>query len=362
MTRSNLRSSFLAASVCIVGLAAAGCGGSGGGNTSSSGASSSSGGGGATPKAVSNVPPEPDAVAFPKIVPGSGKGTKIGYISLDESVPFVHLVSNDIKKVAKQTGAQLVFCDAQQDGQKALACARTFKTQGVQGYLNFQSDAKSAAGVCAAGPKVPVIAIDIEQPPCQVSFVGANNAYAGYLGGRAMGQYFKSKFKCSYDAYISMEGPESGAVNDERMGGFRKGFSEICGPIHDLKKEAGDRIDSARQVFTDVLTSLPGQHHLIVVSINDDGIEGALAAAKTANRTSDLYVAGTGADPSAWCQIKNNPQWVADPAFFPERYGEIAVPYLIKAIKGQKIPKHLFVPHRLINSANIDKTYHVTGC
>lgn len=355
MPHLNLRMA-MAVIASVAGLLIAGCG-------SSSGGSGSSAAGSSTPaSAPTAVPPEQNAVAFPKIVPGSGKGIKIGYISLDESVPFVHLVSQDIIKVAKQVGAQLVFCDAHQDGQQALACARNFKTQGVQGYLNFQSDAKSAAGVCAAGPQVPVIAIDIEQQPCQKSFMGANNSYAGYLGGRAMGQYFKTKFNCKYDAFISMEGPESGAVNDERMGGFRQGFTQICGAIHDLKKEAGDRIDSARQVFTDVLTSLPGQHHLIVVSINDDGIEGALAAAKTANRTNDLYVAGTGADPSAWCAIKNNPHWVADPAFFPERYGEIGVPYLIKLIKGQKVPAHLYVKHTLINGANISNVYHVTGC
>lgn len=350
------------AALCVGAAFLPGCGSdSGGGGAASSGSSGSSAKAD-TASTKSAVPPEPDAVAFPKIVPGSGKGIKIGYISLGESVPFVRLVSNDIKAVAKKTGAQLVFCDSQQDGQTALDCARNFKTQGVQGYLNFQPDAQAAAGICAAGPQVPVIAVDIEQPPCQKAFMGANNEYAGYLGGRAMGEYFKSKFNCQYDAFVSLEQPEAGAVNTARMGGFRKGFTEICGAIKNLRKENAYRIDMARQVFTDVLTALPGQHRLIVVAINDDGIEGALAAAKTANRTKDLFVSGTGVDPSAWCEIKNNPQWVADPAFFPERYGEIGVPYLIKLIKGQKTPSNLFVPHKLITGQNIDQYYDLSKC
>jgi ribose transport system substrate-binding protein len=106
------------------------------------------------------------------------------------------------------------------------------------------------------------------------------------------------------------------------------------------------------------LTTLPGAHHIVVAGINDDAIEGALAAAKTAGRTSDLYVSGQGADPSSWCQIKSDPQWVGDTAYFPERYGQIGVPYLIDAIKGKAIPKLLLVPHEIINAGNIDSVYH----
>ena len=88
--------------------------------------------------ATSLAAPPHHPVKFRGATPGSGKGLKIGYISLGEQVPFVVLVSNSIKKQAKIAGAQLVFCDSALDAAKALDCAKTFKTQGVQGYLNFQ--------------------------------------------------------------------------------------------------------------------------------------------------------------------------------------------------------------------------------
>jgi ribose transport system substrate-binding protein len=168
----------------------------------------------------------------------------------------------------------------------------------------------------------------------------------------------KQKFNCQYDAYVSMEEPDAGAVNTARMGGYRNGFSSVCGPVKNLKTENAFRIDQARTTFTDVLTTLPGAHKIIVAGINDDAIEGALAAAKTAGRTNDLYVSGQGADPSAWCAIKSNSQWVGDTAYFPERYGEIGVPYLLQAIKGESIPKKLLVPHQILSAVNIDDTYH----
>lgn len=325
-------------------------------------------GGGTSPSAPTSVNPtagptgtpkgESNAVQFQQAAPGSGKGLKLGYIALDDSVPFSKLVTNSVEQQAKRAGAKLIYCDSKGDGATALACARNFKVQGVQGYLNFQSDAKSADAICAAGPKGPVIAIDIQQGNCQTAFMGANNEFAGELAGKALGTYMKQHFNCQYDAYVSMEEPDAGQVNTERMGGYRKGFQSVCGAIHDLKKENAFRIDQAHTTFADVLTTLPGKHRIVVAGINDDAIEGALAAAKTAGRTNDLYVSGQGADPSSWCDIKADPQWVGDTAYFPERYGQIGIPYLIKAVKGQSIPKLLLVPHEIVNASNIDSIYH----
>lgn len=317
-----------------------------------------SGASGAAASVPTNTSVEQDAVRFRQATPGSGKGIKIGLIALDDSVPFSKLVSDGIRKQAALAGAELVYCDSRGDGATALACAKNFKVQGVRGYLNFQSDAKSADAICAAGPAGPVIAIDIEQGSCQTAFMGANNSYAGYLAGKALGTYMKQHFNCDYDAYVSMEEPDAGAVNTARMGGYRDGFTSVCGKIKNLKTENAFRIDQARTTFTDVLTTLPGAHRIVVAGINDDSIEGALAAAKTAGRTNDLYVSGQGADPSAWCEIKSNPQWVGDTGYFPERYGEIGVPYLLDAIAGKSIPKNLLVPHEIINAATIDDVYH----
>ncbi len=305
----------------------------------------------------------PGTVAFRDAVPGSGDGLKLGFIALgDSQVPFSKLVTDSMKAEAKGAGADLIVCDSALDGAKALACAQSFKTQGVQAYLNFQVDAKVSSAICAQGPQVPVIAVDIEQQPCQIAFMGASNDRAGYLAGKAVGDYAKAKFDCKYDAYVSMEQPAAGAVNDARMGGYRKGFSEVCGEITNARVvDGGGALDGARTKFADVLTSLPGAKKIIVVGINDDSILGAVAAAKTANRGDSIFVSGQGADPSSWCEIKNNPNWVADTAYFPEKYGKIGVPYLIDAAKGKTIPKELLVPHQVLDSKNITDFYPTAG-
>ena len=69
-----------------------------------------------------------------------------------------------------------------------------------------------------------------------------------------------------------------------------------------------------------------------------------------------------GADPTSWCEIKNNPNWAGDVAYFPERYGEVGIPYLIKAARGIAIPAKLQLDHVWIDKDNIGKYYPKAKC
>jgi ribose transport system substrate-binding protein len=312
----------------------------------------------ATATAAAASPFVPSAPA----VPGSGKGIKIGYLSNDEAVPIVHVISLGIEAQAKRAGVNLVFCNGAGSDATALQCAKTFKTENVQGIINFQHDTAAAPSICAAGPKVPVFAVDIPQPPCQTNFMGVDNTVGGEIAGEQLGKYFKAHFACKYDAWVSLEEPEIGAPNTERMGGYRIGFAKYCGAVHNLTKIGFDA--SAAMGETDManaLTSLPSAKRIIVTSIDDEGIEGAFAAAKTAGRSNQLYAASLGmADTVARCGLKTNPNWITSTAIFPEKYGWVGIPYMIKAIKGQKIAKNLYVPLVAVTGKTIGNYYKLS--
>ena len=286
---------------------------------------------------------------------------KVGYISLGDFVPFVKLVSDNIKEEAEKAGVELLFCDSEAVTDKALECAQVFNVQDVDGVLNFQVDQGSSDRICAALPEgVPVIAIDIVQHPCQLSFMGANNFTAGRLGGSAMGAYFKENFDCDYTAYISLESTAAYEANLGRMNGYRAGFQEHCPIINERVLDA-DRTDPALEKMSDLLPALPGER-IAVVAINEDGILGALGAARTLGREGDLYYSGQGTDPSIWCEIANNPNYIASVAYFPERYGTILIPAIIDAIEGTTIAGELFTPHVTITRDNLSEYYDASGC
>ena len=185
-------------------------------------------------------------VDFEETEPGSGEGLKLGYISLGDSVPFVKLVSDSIKREAETAGAELVVCDSQVDGQKALDCARNFKTQGVQAYLNFQVDQTLAGAICEAGPQVPVIAIDIVQEPCQVSFMGAANEYAGNIAGEAIGKYAKDTWNCDVRR-LRVAGVRRGRRRQPAAHGrHARGFTKYCEIKNERVLDDADRTDKAR--------------------------------------------------------------------------------------------------------------------
>lgn len=345
-------------------LLVAACGGS-------SSSNSAAGGGGATSgstaaKAASVAPPTPPSgvTKFVQATPGSGKGLKIGFTQLTLAVGFPQAVQKSVEEQVKIAGAQLVTCDSQADAAKALDCAKQFKLQGANGLITFQADTKAAPRICAAGPQVPVMAVDIVQDPCQTAFVGAANQYAGELVGYNVGKYFADKENCKYDAFVSLESVAVGQVNELRMGGIRKGFESVCGPIKNLRKidtGPGGLSDPAQTKMTDTLTALPGAKKIIVVGINEDVILGALAAARTQNRLNDLYLGVQNLDPKN-CRIYTQPHWLGSVAYFPEHYGELLVPYLIKAMKGKTIPKELLVAHTWVTKDNVKQYYPEYAC
>jgi ribose transport system substrate-binding protein len=305
----------------------------------------------------------PDTAKFEEVAPGSGKGVRIGYISNGEKIGFVKIVSDGIREQAKRAGAELLFCDSEVDAAKALQCARDLRTQNVDVLVEYQNDAKAAPEICQAGPQVPVIAISIEQQPCQVAFMGADNARAGQIAGQAMGDFAKEQWDCDYDAVVLLEAKKTGDINEQRVHGALRAFQDVCGKTGMVRSVDGDgTIDQYQSRFADTLTALPGKHRLLLLTINDDAGLGAIAAAKTQGRAGDIYIAGQGADPTSHCQIAHNPQWVGDAAYFPERFGQIVVPNAIRAAHGEDISEQLLVPHVFVDQDNIGDYYDVSKC
>jgi ribose transport system substrate-binding protein len=285
---------------------------------------------------------------------------KIGYINLSDQLPFVVLVRKSIERAAKRYGVTLVECDSNLDAQKAINCAAQLKSQHVQGIANFQLDSKAAPRVCAAGPKVPTVAIDIHQPPCEKVFFGANNRKAGLIVGVALGQFAKKTWNCQFDGLLSLNAPTAGQVVIDRENGMLDGVKSQCPDANVIKVTTNATTDGSIQPFTDTLSRLPGAHKLLVVSTNDDQSIGAIKAAQSANRLGDIYVGGQGADPTSWPYLCGNTpfkNWIADTAYFPDKYGDRVVPVLINLIKGKKQPRSVYTKHVVITPQNITTIY-----
>ena len=306
------------------------------------------------------------ASAAASATPAASKAAvHVGYISGGDSDPFVLLVTKGIRTEAQKAGVTLSECDSNFSADTALACARTLSAEPLQSMINWQFYPDSAAAICDAYKNLPTVAIDTPEKPCQKVFVGANNRQAGLVAGKGLGDFAKSKFNCVYDAYISLDFPTIAEVNAARAGGSKEGFENVCGPVPTAKyfsvdtfNGGPDQNENSRRQVTDILTTLPTAKTILVIAPNSDGAAlAALAAADVAGRKSQMWVVGHGADPSVLDSIRNEPQWVGDVAYFPEKYGELIMPLAITLAGGGTVPEQSLITHIFINRDNIQQYY-----
>ena len=319
--------------------------------TSSAPAASSAAPSSAAPSSA--APESPSASA-------SAQSFKVGYISLGEAIPFVKLVSDSIKSEAAKAGVEIAFCDSQIKAEEALACAQNLKVQQVQAVLNFQLFEDSSPEVCAAYGGLPTIAIDIHQAPCETAFMGADNGKAGEIAGKAVGDKLKAENDCDYVDVVTLDTKGAGATTKARVDGMIAGFESVCGkiPAEKFKSlDVGGTTDLAVTKFGDQLSAIEPGKIIVVLSLNDDMSLGAFAAARTAGREKEIRLAGQGADPTSWKEIACNPQWIADTAYFPEHYGEILIPAVVKILKGETVEKNLFTQHQAVTAENVRTLY-----
>ncbi len=312
----------------------------------------------AASEAPASVAPVSEAPA--SSAPASTTPHKVGYISLGESIPFVKLVSDNIKAEAEKAGIEIAFCDSEIDAAKALACAQNLKVQGVEAVLNFQLFEDSSKEVCAAYGDLPTIAIDIHQAPCEVAFMGADNTVAGEIAGKYVGDALKAENDCDYEAVVTLDTKGAGATTEARVNGMIAGFEEACGKIDPAKfksLDVGGTTDLAVTKFGDQLSAIKPGGKIVILSLNDDMSLGAFAAARTAGREAEIRLAGQGADPTSWKDIACNPQWLADTAYFPEHYGEILIPAVAKLLAGETVEKNLFTKHQAVTKDNVRTLY-----
>lgn len=291
---------------------------------------------------------------FKPVPKNSLKGKTIGYVNATGD-PFIEATNAGVKKAVETAGAKFKFCAAK-DVASQLTCWKTFGAAKVDAVIAFSFDPKATASYCKAVPKVPKIDLYIIGGGCFNSNV-IGSGRAGFVAGKHLGEFAKSKFNCDIDAFVSLEAVSAGEANTLRMGGYRKGFESVCGPIPAEKFRQGAEAsapDAALTFMRNALQAFPGKSKIFVVSINDNGPVAALAAARQLGRENDVWASGQSASAE---YLKNacNPHWVNDANYFPGGYGSIAVNTLVNIFKGRKVSKVIYMPVDLVTRENVNQ-------
>ncbi|WP_157695154.1 sugar ABC transporter substrate-binding protein [Nakamurella panacisegetis] len=271
---------------------------------------------------------------------------------------FGDAVTESIAAQIKAAGADLIRCDPGDDPNLVLDCARRLATEHVDAWIVVRPGDVGAA-LCDVGPKgVPLIAVAASPLSCQTAGVGADDRQAGLLIGRELGGVPRNSSDCARSTLVIVNDSASASVSTERVAGIRAGFSALCPGAAVRVLDAGTQ-DRAYDAFRAVFPVLP--EGILVAAVNDAAALGVVAATPD-GRANQVTVAAIGADQQARCEMTKNPVWLGDAALFPDRYGQVAVPALLKALAGQHIPRNLYIQTTFVTPATLGRYYGTGDC
>jgi ribose transport system substrate-binding protein len=307
---------------------------------------------------ATNPPPIPGLPFGQNVLPGSLHGLKIGYFNFTDSV-FTNATSRDVQRQIQLAGGTEDFCPVS-DAATTLACVRSFASAHVAGIIGFQGFPASDSAVCAAAPKVPFVSLYVPNGMCSKTAVVAPNYQAGMLTGEQLGLFAHWRFNCQINAFVTLYQAGTQAALDMSNGQLA-GYEQVCGKLPSNMIRVGDgpgdsETSGAETYMASLLQALPGDHAIIVAGEDDDAVVGAIAAARAAGRSTDIFVGANGADPGFLKGI-SSPQWIGDAAYFPEAYGRVAVPALVRMLHSQAMPSLVLMPTVLLNFSNVDEYY-----
>lgn len=301
-------------------------------------------------------------VPFRTVAPGSADRRRIGLVAPNGSDPFGKVVTESIAVQLRIAGAELISCDAGDDPNLVLDCARRLATEKVDGWIIVQPGDLGQA-LCDVGPeKVPLIAIAASAISCRTVGVGADDRQAGFLVGQELAGLPRNLSACARTAFVIVTNRAAGTVSTDRVAGIRAGFGARCpGPIGELKILDAGTQDRAYDAFSGVLATLPTDSNILVAAVNDGAALGVIAATPK-DRAALVSVAAIGADQRARCEMAANPAWIGDAALFPDRYGEVAVPALLDVLAGRPVPDNLYVQTAFVTASTLHDHYAVEDC
>ena len=317
-----------------------------------------------TSTAASATEPPGTVVPFRTPAPGSAAGHRIGLVASSGSDPFSRAVTDSIAAQVQAAGAELISCDPGANPTLVLDCARRLATQQVDGWITVQP-AETGEAVCAAGPQdAPLIAIAAAPVSCETAEVGADDRQAGFLTGMELGRTSRLRSGCADDILVILSNSATPTASAQRSDGIRAGFSSQCPGTLTQEVVLLDAAtqDDAYQAVSNALAALPDDADILLAAVDDGAAMGAAAAAIPGTRAEHVTMAASGADQRARCPIIADPQWLGDAALFPDRYGEIAVPALFDSLRGQVIPRNMFIAAEFLTADSLPDFYDVADC
>jgi ribose transport system substrate-binding protein len=295
-----------------------------------------------------------------KVVSGP---TQIGYMHYGDTDPFGVANSKNVKKMAALAGFKLNVYNLKYPSEtEPLAQARNSVLKHDKGVIQAQQlDTLSGAFLKILQKDGCIPSVQMYLKVKDVPSFGAVWADTGTTQGKWLAQQAKAKgWNPNDTALVECTDPDVGSSVNIMFDTAPKALvaSGFKIPSKNVFKIVCkySQTQSAQVNVKAWFTGHPGFKHVMINTIDDERMQGAINALNQVGRFKDALTIASGADGLGQQQIKAGLEG-ASIAYFPERYGEWLVPILQDVMAGNPVPSFTGSKLVVITKANINKYY-----
>ncbi len=276
----------------------------------------------------------------------------IGAALPDFSDKWLSYLQDGMKKYqATQKDVEVTYVDAQNDANKQLAQVENFISQKVNAIAIVPVDTVSIVDMVDRANKanIPIVVVNRSYDGVDkaTSYVGSESITAGIMEMEEVAKLLNNKGNIGI-----MTGQSGQEAQIKRTEGNKQIISK--NPEMKLVLEGTGSWDRAKGMALMENWLNSGQKIDAVVSNNDEMAIGAIMAAEAAGKAKDIVFAGVDATPDALEFVKSGKLHVT---VFQnaDGQGRGALETAIKAAKGEKVEKNVYIPYELVTKANVEE-------
>nr|WP_323745483.1 substrate-binding domain-containing protein [Parvivirga hydrogeniphila] len=282
---------------------------------------------------------------------GGAKPIKVGLVQINQQAIFFNQMNEGAQEAAKEAGVDLTIYNANDDPAKQNEAIANFVTQGFDAVIIVAIDVEGVKPALrdAAAAGVKVVAVDAvvedESVSCQV---GVDNKAAGEKIGQFVVDYMKQNNIT--DKKIGVIGALNSYIQNLRLDGFKM-VVEADGATITQVVDGQNRQEVAMSAAENLFTAQPNTK--IFYATGEPAMVGAVAAARSQNRTGDVKLFG-------WDLTSEVIKGIDDGFVIgvvqqdPKTEGYEAVMACKKLVEGQSVPSFIDVPVTIVTKDNVD--------
>ena len=273
----------------------------------------------------------------------------IGVALAQDDNPLYILMLKGIRARAQELGWEVATVSSNEDKLKQINGVQDLIARGVKAVLISPIDAVgvNAAYDAAAQAKIPIISLARgSSSPNQTLHVGINEKQIG----REIAEWTAKQIG-GQGKVAMLVGPSGAPAFRNLAEGYTEAMAKFPGITIVFRTEGPLSRERGVKHAEDALVANPDLK--AIYTSNDDIALGAVQAVVAANRKGQTLVTGMNGVPPALRAVKDG-GLALTVELNPLTWGRIGVDKLSDYFKGEKLEKQVFIPHVLIDRANVD--------